>query len=166
MTRPRVTRALGVVIASGVAAALAGCGAESPATTGTAGSITVYSGQHQQTVGALVQDFQNRTGIEVHVRSGDEADLANQIMEEGAASPADVFFAENPPLLAVLDQKHLLAAVRPTTLALVAQRASSPAGHWVGVSARAAALVYNTQAVTEKDLPTSVLDLGRPELKG
>ncbi|MEA2618288.1 MAG: iron(III) transport system substrate-binding protein [Chloroflexota bacterium] len=173
MTRPRVTRALGVVIASGVAAALAGCGAESPATTGTAarelgsaGSITVYSGQHQQTVGALVQDFQNRTGIEVHVRSGDEADLANQIMEEGAASPADVFFAENPPSLAVLDEKHLLAAVRPTTLALVAQRASSPAGHWVGVSARAAALVYNTQAVAEKDLPTSVLDLGRPELKG
>src|SRR4030081_562964 len=96
----RVVLALGLVIAGGAVTALAGCGAATPAATstaasalGSAGTITVYSGQHQQTVGALVQDFQNRTGIEVHVRSGDEADLANQLIQEGASSPADVFYA-------------------------------------------------------------------------
>ncbi|HEY2704388.1 MAG TPA: iron ABC transporter substrate-binding protein [Candidatus Dormibacteraeota bacterium] len=172
MTSRRPTQAAGAGLAGAVVVALAGCGSATPAVTtaarqvGSAGTITVYSGQHQQTVGALVQDFQNRTGIEVHVRSGDEADLANQLLQEGTSSPADVFFAENPPSLSILDEKHLLATVRPATLALVPRQASSAAGHWVGVSARAAALVYNTQAVAEKDLPTSVLDLGRPEMKG
>lgn len=168
-----LVQAVGAALAGVSVVVLAGCGADAPAVVstgarqaGSAGTITVYSGQHQQTVGALVQDFQSRTGIEVHVRSGDEADLANQLLEEGAGSPADVFFAENPPSLSVLDDRHLLAAVRPATLALVPRRASSPVGHWVGVSARAAALVYNTGAVAERDLPASVVDLGRPELKG
>jgi iron(III) transport system substrate-binding protein len=173
MTLRRVVPALGLVIAGSALAVLAGCGSATPPATGTAatalgsaGTITVYSGQHQQTVGALVQDFQNRTGIEVHVRSGDEADLANQLMQEGSSSPADVFYAENPPALAALDAKHLLSAVKPATLAVVPGQDSSPSGHWVGVSARAAALVYNTQAVAQKDLPGSVLDLGQPAFKG
>ncbi len=171
MTSRRPIQAAGAGLAGAVAAALAGCGSATPAVAtaarqaGSAGTITVYSGQHQQTVSALVQDFQNRTGIEVQVRSGDEADLANQLLQEGTSSPADVFFAENPPSLSILEERHLLASVRPATLALVPRQASSAAGHWVGVSARAAALVYNTQAVAARDLPTSVLDLGRPEMK-
>lgn len=49
-------------------------------------SITVYSGQHEQTTKALADDFQKRTGVKVNLRSGDEAELANQILQEGSAS--------------------------------------------------------------------------------
>ena len=85
-------RGLGVgCLAVAGAAVVAGCGGSSgtatgasPATTAKAGSITVYSGQHEQTMGKLVADFERRTGMHVKLRSNDEASLANQILREGS----------------------------------------------------------------------------------
>ena len=131
-----------------------------------AGSLTVYSGQHEQTVSKLVADFEKQTGIKVAVRSADEATLANQIIQEGSRSPADVFFAENPPALQALAERGLLATVPASTLKAVPSADSSPKHAWVGVSARAAALVYNTKLVKDGDLPTSLLDLASPKWKG
>lgn len=151
---------------------LAGCGgtkkAEEVASSQTlAGqSITVYSGQHEQTVDTLVKDFQKRTGVTVSVRSSDEAELANQILQEGAASRADVFFAENPPAQTTLENKGLLAKVDPAALAAVPAQASSAKGDWLGVSARMAAFVYNIGKLTAAQTPTSVKDLATPAWKG
>ncbi len=131
-----------------------------------AGTITLYSGQHEQTVSKLVGDFTKRTGIKVKVRSADEATLANQIIQEGSKSPADVFFAENPPALQVLSEKGLLAPVAPATLAAVPRARSAPSGDWVAISARAAVLDYNTDKLTKADLPKSLMDLASPTWKG
>ncbi|HET6175270.1 MAG TPA: iron ABC transporter substrate-binding protein [Gaiellales bacterium] len=131
-----------------------------------AGSITLYSGQHEQTVSKLVSDFGKRTGIRVDVRSADEATLANQIMQEGSKSPADVFLAENAPALQVLAEKNLLAKVAAATLDAVPHARSSPSGSWVAVSARAAVLVYNTGKLKPAGLPRSLLDLASPRWKG
>ena len=170
--RPR-RRAL---IAAGLLAAVlttvaAGCGSDSSSsadgsTTGSPGTITVYSGQHQQTVAALTGDFTNRTGIQVALRSGGEGELANQIIQEGANSPADVFYAGNSPALQSLAGKSLLAPVEPTTLAAIPSEYSSPDGLWVGVSARASVLAYNTSELQLGDLPASLLDLAGPAWKG
>jgi iron(III) transport system substrate-binding protein len=146
-------------VASGTAAETGGAGAR-------AGSITLYSGQHEQTVSKLVSIFEKRTGVHVAVRSADEATLANQIMQEGSKSPADVFFAENPPALQVLSERGLLASVSAATLAAVPRAQSSAAGTWVAVSARAAVLVYNTDKFKQADLPSSLLDLASPKWKG
>lgn len=129
-------------------------------------TITVYSGQHEQTVSTLVKDFRARTGITAKVRSGDEAELANQILTEGPASPADVFFAENPPALTTLENKGLLAKADPAALAAVPPADSSAKGDWVGVSAREAAFVYNTSKLQAAKVPSSVKDLADPAWKG
>ena len=47
----------------------------------------------------------------VNIRFDDEAVLADQMVTEGANSPADAFFAENSPPLQFLSSKHLLAQV-------------------------------------------------------
>jgi iron(III) transport system substrate-binding protein len=135
-------------------------------TAARAGTITLYSGQHEQTVSKLVADFTKRTGIKVKVRSADEATLANQIIQEGSKSPADVFFAENPPALQVLSEKGLLAPVAPATLAAVPRARSAPSGDWVAISARAAVLDYNTEKLTKADLPKSLMELASPSWKG
>ncbi|OIK07787.1 extracellular solute-binding protein [Streptomyces monashensis] len=129
-------------------------------------AITVYSGQHEQTVSALVKDFQARTGIKANVRSGDEAELANQILTEGPASPADVFFAENPPALTTLENKGLLAKVNSSTLAAVPSTDSSAESDWVGVSAREAAFVYDTGRLKAAQAPAGVKDLAGTAWRG
>jgi len=158
----------GLAIAA-ACAALAAVGASSgvAADSGArAGSITLYSGQHEQTVSKLVADFTKHTGIKVAVRSADEATLANQIMQEGSKSPADVFFAENPPALQVLDEKSLLAAVPAATLGAIPRARSAPSGNWVAISARSAVLDYNTDKLKQADLPRSLMDLASPKWKG
>jgi iron(III) transport system substrate-binding protein len=145
----------------------AGVGGSGSARDALAGqTITVYSGQHEQTTALLVKAFERRTHIVVRVRFGDEATLADQILQEGAGSPADVFYAENTPVLETLRKHGLLAALSPTTLASVPARYSSPQRAWVGVSARAAALVYNTTELGRAQLPRSLLALARLTWRG
>jgi iron(III) transport system substrate-binding protein len=102
----------------------------------------------------------------VTVRNGDEDQLAEQIMQEGSRSPGDVFYTENSPALMKLAGQHLLAPVDKATLAAVPSADSSPAGNWVGVTARISALVYNTNALKPSQLPTSVMDLANPKWAG
>jgi len=138
---------------------LGGCG-------GSGAALTIYNGQHEQTTARLVSAFEHRTGIRVSVRSADEATLGNQILQEGGASPADVFYSENTPVLEELREKGALAAVDPSTLAAVPARYSSQQGSWVGVSARVSALVYNTSQVQPSQLPSSILQLAEPRWRG
>jgi iron(III) transport system substrate-binding protein len=129
-------------------------------------TITLYNGQHEQTTSALVSAFEKQTGITVKVRNDDESVLINQIITEGRASPADVVYTENSPALELLQQKGLLAAVDGDTLAAVPPVYSSPKGAWVGVSARASVMVYNTDRLSPAQLPRSVMDLAAPKWKG
>jgi iron(III) transport system substrate-binding protein len=129
-------------------------------------AITLYNGQHEQTTAALVSAFEKRTGITVNVRSGDEAALGDQILQEGESSPADVIYTENTPVLEALRERGLLAAVSPSTLAAVPSRYDSAQGEWVGVSARVSALIYNTSKITPSQLPSSILELAEPMWKG
>ena len=133
---------------------------------GSSSDLVLYSGQHEQTTALLVGAFEKKTGIKVQIRSADEASLGNQIEQEGSNSPADVFYAENTPVLEALASKRLLAQVAASTLSAVPSRYSSPTGHWVGVSARVSALVYNTSKLQSAALPGSVLELASPRWKG
>ena len=83
---------------------------------GKATKLTVYGGQHPQTVAALVAAFEKQTGIDVAVRSDNESVLAAQIVQEGKHSPADIFLTENSPPLEDLQQRGLLSRVAAGTL--------------------------------------------------
>jgi iron(III) transport system substrate-binding protein len=140
------------------AVALAACGSGG----GGADELTLYNGQHEQTTALLVKDFERQTGIKVRIRSADEATLANQIVQEGSNSPADVFYAENTPALENLGKKGLLAPVQQATLAAVPPRSSSSRGDWVGVSARVSELVYNPSELGAAPVPSAILELAEP----
>ena len=143
--------------------ALSACGS---ASRGGA-AITVYSGQHEQTTAALVEGVRAPYGhSRWAVRSGDEPRLGNQILQEGANSPADVFYTENTPVLEALREKGAAGAVSPTTLAAIPSRYDSQQGNWVGVSARVSVLDYNTSLLSPSQLPDSLLALAAPKWKG
>jgi iron(III) transport system substrate-binding protein len=133
---------------------------------GSAGSLTIYSGQHVQTTQALVDAFERESGISVNLRSDDEDVLADQIVTEGQRSPADVFYTENSPPLQYLDSRGLLAPVDAATLHNTPSRFNSPNGKWVGASARVSVMVYNTKLLSPRDLPTSAMQLAQPQWSG
>jgi iron(III) transport system substrate-binding protein len=137
-----------------------------PSGAAQAATLILYNAQHEQTVDTLVAGFEKATGIQVKVHSGDGPEVANQIIQEGASTPADVFFTENSPEIAVLDEKGLLAPVDPATLAQIPAKYNAPDGNWVGVLAREDVLAYNTKMISESDLPKSLLDLADPAWKG
>ncbi|MHB8532188.1 MAG: extracellular solute-binding protein [Solirubrobacteraceae bacterium] len=152
-------RASAPLAAALAALALAACGASKSGPN----TITLYNGQHEQTTALLVKAFEKQTGIHVNVRSADEATLGNQIVQEGANSPADVFYAENTPVLEALREKGLLAPLDAATLGSVPARYDSAQGDWVGVSARVPALVYSTTELGHAKLPSSILELAEPQ---
>jgi iron(III) transport system substrate-binding protein len=144
------------------AALLAGCASSA----GSGNTLTLYSAQHQQMTNALAKAFERKTGATVRIRFGEDEGLANQIVQESSASPADVLLSENTPPLELLAGKSLLAQVNGSTLAQVPARYDSPSGHWVGVAARETALIYNPRLISASRLPASILDLAKPQWKG
>jgi iron(III) transport system substrate-binding protein len=144
---------------------VAGCGSSSDS-TGSGGSLTLYSAQHEPMTEAFVEGFEEESGATVEVRYGEDEGLASQIEQEGDATPADVVLAENTPPLELLSDEGLLAAVNSSTLEEVPSRYNSPTGDWVGVAARETVMVYDPDLIGAGELPASILDLAKPEWKG
>ena len=139
---------------------LAGCGADDSKSD----SLTVYSGREEELVQPLIDMFEETTGMTVDVRYGESAELAATIAEEGGNSPADVFFSQDPGSLGAVDDE--LAELPQGTLDRVAERFRDSGGKWVGTSGRTRVLAYNTDALTEDQVPDSVFDLTDPAWKG
>jgi iron(III) transport system substrate-binding protein len=146
--------------------ALAGAVAACFAAHAGAASLTLYSAQHEQLTELLAKDFEKASGISVRVRDGEGPALAAQLVAEGAATPADVYFTENSPELMLLEEKGLLAPVNADTLKTVPARYDSPTGAWLGVVARENVLAYNTNKLQPAQLPQSLFDLAQPQWKG
>ncbi|MCC6906194.1 MAG: iron ABC transporter substrate-binding protein [Anaerolineae bacterium] len=131
-----------------------------------AGVLIVYSGRNEELVGPLIEQFEAKTGIDVRVRYGDTAELAATILEEGANSPADVFYGQDAGALGALAEAGLATPLPEDTLNRVGTRFRSEDGLWVGTSGRARVLVYNPELLSEDELPTSIHDLTDPVWKG
>ena len=133
---------------------------------GGSSTLVLYNGQHPQLTSALVAAFQKQTGVSVSVRTNDGIVLAQQILQEGKASLADVYLTENSPELMLLQEKGLLSKLPASVLSQVPAEDSSPDGDWVGVAARVSALAYNPARITVGQMPASILDLELPQWKG
>ena len=122
--------------------------------SGHSGEITVYSGRSESLVDPLIRQFERDTGVSVQVRYAGSAELAATIQEEGDATPADVFWSQDPgPLGALSDQFTTLPG---DILDKVDAGFKSDEGKWVGVSGRVRVVVYNPERVDVADLPDSL----------
>lgn len=136
------------------------------ASAADAQGILVYNAQHANLTQAWADAFTRETGIKVTLRNGSDTELGNQIVQEGAASPADVFLTENSPAMALVDNAGLFAPLDLATLAQVPAQFRPDNGRWTGVAARSTVFVYNKDKLTPAQLPASMLDLASPAWKG
>ena len=163
----RSPKLLPLVAATAITLAIVGCGfdtsesgsgADEPETEG----ITLYSGRIPAAIGGAVDIHEAQVDRDVQVRYAETADLAATLVEEGDASPADAFFAQEPGAIGAVADAGLLARLPDDVLELVPSRYRDPRGRWVGVTGRARVIAYNRDAVSRDELPRSPFGLTAP----
>jgi iron(III) transport system substrate-binding protein len=175
----RMSRLRIAVLGAALTIAAAGCGGDEgePSGTGTesagsaeptevSGTLTVYSGREEELIGALLESFEQDSGVDLEVRYGDSSELAATILEEGANSPADVFWSQDAGSLGAVAEAELLAPIDPAILERVDPRFRSREGLWVGTSGRARVAAYNTDSLSDEELPASILGFTEPVWRG
>ncbi len=162
-TSPRRAAArIGVALAATLltTSTLSGCGVfGSP-------DLVVYNAQHQQLLDELVPLFEKESGLDVELRNGSDLEMANQIVEEGKDSPADVFLTENSPAMSIVDNAGLFTELPADATATIPDQYVPSDRSWTGFLARSTVAMYNTDSMTEADMPASILDFAKPAWKG
>ena len=156
----RLAAALSAVLAG------AGCGGAGEGGGDDARRLTLYSGRSEELVGPLYDRFERTTGIRVEARYGDSGELAATIGEEGAASPAEAFFAQDAGALGAVAAEGRLRPLAQGLLRRVDARFRDPGGRWVGVSGRARVVAYDTRKLRPAELPDSIFAFAEPRWRG
>jgi iron(III) transport system substrate-binding protein len=132
------------------------------------GKLVVYSGRSDSLVQPIIDQFAAATGIEVEVRYGSTPEITGVLLEEGANSPADVFYAQDPGGLGAVQAADLLQPLPESILSVAPERFRADDGTWVGISGRARVVAYNTEAITDPatQLPADIYDFIDPQWDG
>lgn len=169
-TLRRRRRLVPLLILGLLAAACSGGAGESTTTTTGAPdddrNLVVYAGRSESLVAPIIERFEQESGIDVDVRYAGSGELATTILQEGASSPADVFYAQDPAWIGAVALEGLLTTLPDDVREAVPARFSDDEGRWVGVTARSRVFVYNPELVGEDELPESVWDLTDPTWSG
>jgi iron(III) transport system substrate-binding protein len=128
--------------------------------------LIVYNAQHEALTQEWADGFTKQTGIKITLRNGSDTELGNQLLQEGAASPADLFLTENSPAQVLVDNAGLSEKLPQDILNEVAEQFRPSSGNWVGIAARSTVFAYNPTLLKDADLPKSIMDLGDPSWKG
>lgn len=129
-------------------------------------TLIIYSGRSESLVAPVIEMFKEETGINAEVRYGGTAEMAATLLEEGANSPADVFWAQDPGGLGAVAAAGLFEVLPENILNPVPENFRSPDGAWVGITGRARVVVYNTELVEPENLPDDLWGFTDPAWEG
>lgn len=133
---------------------------------GGAEALTVYSGRSETLVGPLLDQLERATGTEVQVRYGESSELAAQLLEEGEATQADLFFSQDAGALGALAAAGRLAELPAEVTEPVPAGYVDPEHRWTATSARARVIAYNPQQAAETPQMTSIDAVLDPKYRG
>lgn len=154
--------ALPLTALAAVGLLLAGCAPaapvdeEFPIESNADGQFTLYSGRDEELVQPLIDQFTQETGIVVEVRYGNTAELGALLLEEGDASPADVFLSQDAGALGALSRAGLFTTLPDDITEAVPAGFTSTDGSWVGITGRARVVVYDGEQLSADELPDTI----------
>jgi iron(III) transport system substrate-binding protein len=128
--------------------------------------LTLYSGRSKALVEPLIQEFERETGIRVRVRYGGTTQLAVAIIEEGRRTPADIFWAQDAGALGAVHRAGLFMILDEAIFEGKPEVFRNSDGTWIATSGRARVLAYDRRVLQPEALPSSILELTKPEWRG
>jgi len=128
--------------------------------------LVVYSGRKESLIGPALDKFTKATGNSVKVKYGSTSGMTALLLEEGDATPADVFIAQDAGALGALAKRQRLKKLPEGVMASVEPRFRSPDGVWIGVTGRARSVAYNTAKMKASEMPASIVEFTDPRWKG
>ena len=138
-----------------------------------ANEVNLYSGRHYDSDEQLYAKFTAETGIKVNVISGKGKALMQQIITEGASSPADLFVTVDAGNLWKAEKEGLFEPIDDFDASSIKIRSvvpdnlKGPNTTWVALAKRARIMYYNPRTVSAAELEgLSYEDLAKPEWNG
>ena len=129
--------------------------------------LVIYCGRSEALIGKTLVAFDEiHPDIKLDIRYNRTPTLASQSMAEKEQCPAEVFWFQDSGYLGALAKSGMLERLPEYLYERVDPRFRDPGQQWVGITGRLRVLVYNTDAVTEAELPGSLKDLMDPKWKG
>lgn len=126
--------------------------------------LTLYSGRSEEFIAPFLAEWEQSSGIKLNVRYGDSAELAAQLLEEGANSPADLFLSQDAGSLGAIAAADLFTELPEGVARDIPAEYVAANRNWVGVTGRARVFAYRPNAFSV--LPQSITDLTAPIYKG
>lgn len=149
--------AFGVVIA---ATSLASCSSDDGPV------LSVYSGRHYD-VELAFEQFSDEFDIKVEFLTGNDAELRERIAAEGEDTEADVYLTVDAGNLAAAAEEGVFQPLDSQVLIdSIPAPYRDPQNRWFGLALRARSIVYNTERMSEADVPTTYAELADPKWDG
>ena len=147
-----------------LAATLSACGGDASGSDDDA--LVIYSGRSEALVGPILEQFSETSDVPVEVRYGASSTLAAQLLEEGEATEADVFFSQDAGALGALAKEGMLAPLPGSVTSLVPEGYRDNEDRWVATTARARVLSYDPAQAPEVAEFTSIDQILDPRYAG
>ena len=129
------------------------------------GEITVYSGRTREQIDLVFDRLEEEyDGLTIHRDWNDNDVQVNQLETEGDATPADVFYSQDPGALEAVHRMGLVQQLPDDIVEAVPESYREPDGYWTGVSGRVRAIQYNEDRLDETpfdswdELPTDIFE--------
>ena len=94
--------------------------------------LVVYSGRKESLIGPALAKYTAATGNPVKVKYGSTSGMTALLLEEGDATPADVFIAQDAGALGALAKKKRLQTL-PESMIVTVEPRLCPPKHWLFV---------------------------------
>lgn len=120
-----------------------------------AAEVNVYSARKEALIKPLLERFEQETGIEVNLVTGDADALIKRLEIEGINSPADMLLTVDVARLYRAKEKGLLQPVDSDELNnIIPGTYRDDEGFWYGLSLRSRVIVYSESRVSGSELST------------
>ncbi|WP_242087942.1 extracellular solute-binding protein [Microbacterium lacticum] len=159
---------MAVAVTAAVGFTLAGCGLQQPGTDDggdSKGSVTIYSPRPSAITDEIIPRFEEETGYNVQLVTLGAAEIADRIRAEKSNVQADVWWGGTSSLFSPAAEAGLIEPWGDDVLALVDDEYQYDDDKWVAEQLQLQLFAYNTELISEAEMPKDWDELLDPQFK-